>query len=460
MARGVGFGLHCARMEPTLRPAELFAALSEDSGCAFLLESSERDERLARYSFVGFSPSKRITLNGSVMDVDGEQSEVSDPLKALKELRGTASAPAGRGFVGGALGYFSFDYIRQIERQRLGARAIPAGGAHFPDLEFGVFDDVVVFDHRTGSVSYIYRGKSRMDEIRRIARDRDGGDEALRAGPMRCRRTKAQFCKMVERAQEHIKAGDAIQVVLSRRYEARFSGSLLPFYLRLRSINPSPYMYCLRFGERQIVGSSPENLVRVEGRSVVSYATLAGTRPRGRTRSEDMRLERELLGDKKERAEHIMLVDLTRNDIGKVAEIGSVRVPRLMKVRKYSHVQHISSMVAARLRQGCDGFDAFRAIFPAGTVSGAPKVRAIEIIDSLERARRGPYAGAVGYFSSNGDADFAIAIRTLFSEGSKAHIQAGAGIVYDSVPESEFHETEHKAQALMEALKQSGKGSG
>ena len=264
---------------------------------------------------------------------------------------------------------------------------------------------------------------------------------------------KENYEKAVEKAKEYVTAGDIFQVVLSKRYQFQIKGDLIPFYQSLRTINPSPYMYFYKSGDRQIVGSSPEMLVRVENRTVETFP-IAGTRPVAEDPAENNKLARELLADPKERAEHVMLVDLARNDIGKISKYGSVHVPEFMKVHQYSHVQHIVSQVVGELKENLQSYDALRAVFPAGTVSGAPKVRAMEIIDELEPARRGPYAGAVGYFSYNGNADFAITIRTLFADKNQAYIQAGAGIVADSVPEREWFETDHKAKALMQALEQ------
>jgi anthranilate synthase component 1 len=263
--------------------------------------------------------------------------------------------------------------------------------------------------------------------------------------------TKKYFEQAVEKAKDYVACGDIFQVVLSKRYEFRVKGNLTAFYRSLREINPSPYMYFFKAGDRQIVGSSPEMLVRVDDRRVETFP-IAGTRPCVMENSENRRLAKELLADPKERAEHVMLVDLARNDVGKISKFGSVRVPEFMKVHRYSHVQHIVSQVIGDLKEDCECYDALRAVFPAGTVSGAPKVRAMEIIEELEPSRRGPYAGAVGYFSYNGNTDFAITIRTLFADKDKAYIQAGAGIVADSVPEKEWFETEQKAGALMKAL--------
>jgi len=266
---------------------------------------------------------------------------------------------------------------------------------------------------------------------------------------------QSEYEQNVRRAKEYIEAGDIFQVVLSQRLETRFSGDVLRVYRILKRINPSPYMYCLDFGDRKIVGSSPEMLVRVENRTVMTYP-IAGTRPRGKTPEEDTRLEKDMLTDVKERAEHVMLVDLGRNDVGRVAEYGSVRVTKFMGVEKYSHVQHMVSEVEGRIMPGMDEFDAFKSIFPAGTVSGAPKVRAMEIIDELEKDCRGIYAGAVGYFSFNHNMDMAISIRTIIVEKDTAYIQAGAGIVADSIPEREYQESLNKAQGLLKTLEEAG----
>ncbi|MBI3034556.1 anthranilate synthase component I family protein [Candidatus Woesearchaeota archaeon] len=430
-----------------ISPLELFTAISRDHENAFLLESCEGPERLARFSFIGFSPKKAIVLKGKSLKINGDETEFDDPLEILKkEIRKSPSEA--EGFIGGAVGYFSFDYISRIER----VKPAEADDLGFPDFEFGIFDDAVIYDHRKGKAVYSYSGESRLNSIMGLFEQRVQDTAPLKIRSLKCNLSKVEFCRNVETAKKSIISGDVFQVVLSRRHDIIFSGDLIGFYSKLKKINPSPYMYYLKFGERSIVGASPENLIRVEGRGITSYATLAGTRPRGETPEEDRKLEADLLSDEKERAEHLMLVDLTRNDIGKVADIGTVMVPELMNVHKYSHVQHIASLVTARLAKGKDSFDAFKAIFPAGTVSGAPKIRAVEIIRAVERRSRGPYAGAVGYFSSNGNADFAIAIRTLFAKGNRAYIQAGAGIVYDSVPEREFDESERKVRALLDAM--------
>jgi anthranilate synthase component 1 len=318
----------------------------------------------------------------------------------------------------------------------------------------GFFDDGIVFDHRQRRAFYYYSSDNRLAEVERLIKQ-PSDSEALAYNQPKVNITKKRFEKAVEKAKEYIVAGDIFQVVLSKCCEFHVKGDLLAFYRSLREINPSPYMYFFKAGDRQIVGSSPEMLVRVDNRVVETFP-IAGTRPCVEKPSENRRLAKELLADPKERAEHLMLVDLARNDIGKIAKFGSVHVPEFMKVHRYSHVQHIVSQVVGDLKENCECYDALRAVFPAGTVSGAPKVRAMEIIEELEPTRRGPYAGAVGYFSYNGNADFAITIRTLFADKDKAYIQVGAGIVADSVPEREWFETDHKAEALMKALERSG----
>jgi anthranilate synthase component 1 len=324
----------------------------------------------------------------------------------------------------------------------------------FPDLEMGIFDDGFVFNHLQKQAVYYYRDEDRLPEVESLLKQSVESNELGYTQP-KVNTKKESYERAVEKAKEYIISGDIFQVVLSKRYQIEIEGSLIPFYKALRSINPSPYMYFYKSGDRQIVGSSPEMLVRVENRIVETFP-IAGTKPIANDPIENNKLACELLADPKERAEHVMLVDLARNDVGKISKYGSVHVAEFMKVHQYSHVQHIVSQVVGELKDNLQSYDALRAVFPAGTVSGAPKVRAMEIIDELEPTQRGPYAGAVGYFSYNGNADFAITIRTLFADKKDAYIQAGAGIVADSVPEREWFETDHKAKALMQALEQAG----
>jgi anthranilate synthase component 1 len=376
---------------------------------------------------------------------------VSDPLSTIRQILSRFSIKDRRfRLVGGAVGYISYDAVRCWEK--LPNKSIDCLG--FPDVQMGIFNDGIVFDH-TQNVAYYYSlGEDRYNDVIGIKGD------TVEADPLSFRKpivniAENRFESAVDKAKEYIRQGDIFQVVLSKRFDFQIKGDFIGFYRSLREINPSPYMYFFKSGSRQIVGSSPEMLVRVDNRSVETFP-IAGTKPTSQIPAENERLAEELLADPKERAEHVMLVDLARNDIGKVARYGSVQVPEFMQVHRYSHVQHIVSRVVGNLRADCESYDALKAVFPAGTVSGAPKPRAMEIIEELEPMRRGPYAGAVGYFSCNGNADFAITIRTLFADGNKAHVQAGAGIVADSYPEREWFETEQKAQALMKALQVSG----
>ncbi|MGH2693544.1 MAG: anthranilate synthase component I [Actinomycetota bacterium] len=442
----------------------------------FLLESVEGGERWARYSFVGgdaFAVVKaregRVTVEGDAAAPEGGE----PPLAYLKRLLATLRAPTLPGLPplhGGAVGYIGYDCVRELER----LPSAPADDLGLPDLALVLTRTLVALDHFTQRAIVITNVHG--------ARDLDRAyDDAVRRCDETIERLAAplpapsldvdldrpvdfsslvddeEFAGWVQRAKEHILAGDIFQVVPSRRFEALAPASMVGPYRVLRTINPSPYMYLLRFGGSgehdafEIAGSSPEPLVRVTGRKVVSRP-IAGTRPRGRDDDEDAILESELLADEKERAEHVMLVDLARNDVGRVSSFGSVQVDELMVVERYSHVMHIVSNVSGVLAPGRSAFDALTACFPAGTVTGAPKVRAMELIDSFERSRRGPYAGVVGYFDLSGDLDTCITIRTIVGTRGRAYVQAGAGIVADSVPEYEVDETRNKAEALLKAV--------
>ena len=439
-------------------PLEIFSKLYNNYENAYILESIEGPKKLSQYSFIGFDPTLTITIkNGEAIirnerTGEEERKKVKEPLAVIQKTLKNRPGFKEQRFVGGAVGYISYDAVRCWEK--LPERAFD--DQNFPDVEVGVFDDGIVYDHRNKHAFYYYLNENRLAEIDKLLQEPDD-DEGLSHKQLKVNISKERFERAVEKAKEYVTAGDIFQVVLSKRYDFQIRGDLIGFYRNLREINPSPYMYFLKSGEHQIVGSSPEMLVRVENRVVETFP-IAGTRPHVKNPIENKRLTEELLSDPKERAEHVMLVDLGRNDIGKVSKFGSVHLPEFMKVHQYSHVQHIVSRVVGDLRDECDCYDALRAVFPAGTVSGAPKVRAMEIIEELEPTRRGPYAGAVGYFSYNGNADFAITIRTLIVNGDKAHIQVGAGIVADSDPEREWFETEHKAMALIKALESSGSG--
>jgi len=440
-----------------LSPLEIFSKLYKHSENAYLLESIEGPKKLVQYSFIGFNPTATIQVKNGEAVTRNEQTgeeireKTRDPLQTIKSfVKGNSVHNKEFRLVGGAVGYISYDTVRYWEKLPQTVR----DPLNFPDVQLGVFGDGIVFDHKQKHAFYYYSDDKRFAEVERLL-NQPSDCEALSYTQPQVNVTKEYFEHAVEKAKEYVTCGDIFQVVLSKCYEFRFKGDLIEFYQALRRINPSPYMYFLKAGSRQIVGSSPEMLVRVDNRQVETFP-IAGTRACKAEPSENRRLAKELLADPKERAEHVMLVDLARNDLGRISKFGSVHVPEFMKVHRYSHVQHIVSQVVGDLRDDYDCYDALRAVFPAGTVSGAPKVRAMEIIEELEPSRRGPYAGAVGYFSYNGNADFAITIRTLFADKDKAYIQAGAGIVADSIPEREWFETNHKAGALMKALQISG----
>ena len=444
----------------------------------FLLESAEAAERFGRYSFLGFDPKRTLSYkNGTytVVDADGvREVPAQDPFRGLAQIVGKKSVaplPNLPAFVGGAVGYFSYDAVRYLER----LPGAPPDDLNVPEAYFAVTDTLIVFDHLRHKVLVIslvdasnlrdaegegfaaaYRRAA--DDIRRIA-ERLAAPTVHRAlpsgdGPLQVSSnfTRQLYEEAVEKAKEYIRAGDAFQVVPSQRFFAEV-GDLDPFllYRGLRTVNPSPYMTYLKLGDLALVGASPEPLVRVEGRRVMTRP-VAGTRRRGATPEEDALLAEELLADEKERAEHVMLVDLGRNDLGRVGEIGSVRLETFMEVERYSHVMHIVSTVEGDLREDLTALDALAAAFPAGTVSGAPKVRAMEIIDELEPTRRGPYAGATGYYGVDGRLDTCITLRTALLKDGRAFFQAGGGVVADSVPKLEYEETKNKAGAIVRAL--------
>jgi anthranilate synthase component 1 len=439
------------------QPLEIFSKLQKKYKTTYLLESIKGPQKLAKYSFIGFDPKITIQTKNEITKIENQKTgeittqKTKDPLQTIENLLKCEETRNSKfRFVGGAVGYISYDAVRYWEK-------LPENqhkDLGFPDLEMGIFDDGFIFDHLNKQAFYYYRGENRLLEVEDLLGSTVDYEKLTFSTP-KVNTRKEDFERSVEKAKEYVTAGDIFQVVLSKRYQFEIKGDLIPFYESLRTINPSPYMYFYKTCERKIVGSSPEMLVRVENRQVSTFP-IAGTRPITENSNENNRLSNELLADPKECAEHVMLVDLARNDLGRISKYGSVNVPEFMKVHQYSHVQHIVSQVVGDLKDELKSYDALRAVFPAGTVSGAPKVRAMEIIDELEAERRGPYAGAIGYFSYNGNADFAITIRTLFAYKNQAYVQAGAGIVADSVPELEWFETDHKAKALMQALKLAG----
>jgi len=451
-----------------LTPVGAFLALCSGAERSFLLESVVGGERLARYSFLGRDPVATLQVRGGrvlVADATGERAHPGPLPEALRKLLRprAVTLPELPRLTGGAVGYLAWDAIRLFERipDRHGSEAGVVAS-------FCLYRSLVAFDHVRQRLVLIAlaepASRAAWAAAERTLDDLEGGlrgsvataphgtDLALPSEPFE---DAPGYEAAVARAKEHIARGDVFQVVLSR--QRRVVGPADPFaaYRALRSVNPSPYMYFLKEGERAVAGASPEMLVRVEG-SRVETRPIAGTRPRGATPEEDERLGRELLDDPKERAEHLMLVDLGRNDLGRVCRFGSVQVPELMAVERFSHVMHIVSSVSGELRPGMDALDALQATFPAGTLSGAPKVRAMQLIDELEPVARGLYGGALGYVDFTGNSDFCIAIRTLVLDGGRATLQAGAGIVADSDPSAERRETEAKAGALLEALRASG----
>ena len=348
--------------------------------------------------------------------------------------------------IGGLVGFISYDIVRHWENISDKYTEL-----NYADFQFGLFNEGIIFDHEKERVYYYHSGDNNLKEVLELL-DTEREIGTINYTEPISNINKETFENNVDIAKEYVRSGDIFQVVLSRKYEFKISGDLLSIYKSLRTINPSPYMYYFKSNDLNIIGASPEMLVRVTDNQIETFP-IAGTRPRDEDMEKNKKLTEELLSDEKERAEHVMLVDLARNDVGQIARFGSVKVPEFMQVHQFSHVQHIVSKVVGELKDEKDCFEAIRAIFPAGTVSGAPKIRAMEIIQELEKESRGPYAGALGYFSKNMCADFAITIRTLVVKGNKAYIQAGAGIVADSVPEKEWFETEQKAGALIDALK-------
>jgi len=464
--------VYCELCADTETPVSAFMKLNTSRNC-FLLESVEGGEKWARYSFIGLSPSLIFISRGTDITLKKGRSITrmysSNPMLVLRKIMQTYRPVPTEGlprFFGGAVGYVAYDMVRFFERLPDTTR----DDLKWPDAYFMITDTLLIFDnirHNVKVVANVHLDdtqkpleKAYAQAVASIKKTIALLNKPLRSTVRRETQKRSTvssntsrdiFRAMVSKARNYIKAGDIIQVVLSQRFSTRLHTSPFELYRALRIVNPSPYMYFMQLGDVAIVGSSPEVLVRLEHDEIV-VRPIAGTRPRGTDDREDAALEQELRNDPKERAEHIMLVDLGRNDVGRVAEIGTVRVDDLMTVERYSHVMHLVSNVRGTLKKGCDAFDVFMACFPAGTVSGAPKIRAMEIIEELERHRRGPYAGAVGYFSFSGNMDFCITIRTMLVKNKNIYIQAGAGIVLDSDPDREYQETVNKARGMLKAI--------
>ncbi|MCX8082494.1 MAG: anthranilate synthase component I [bacterium] len=443
----------------------------------FLLESAEQEEKVGRYSFLGTNPELVITGKGKDVEIynnrSGEKQTISSEVttSVIDKILLENIAPSYSnlpGFTGGLIGYFSYDFVRQIEK----LPDISPDTLNTPDFFFILAGDMAIFDHFKRKIILVtnvkinewtspeegYKdGCSRLESLKdQIEKHTlllehplsyNNGDVSFQSNFNR-----SAFIDAVKKTKRYIREGDIIQAVIAQRWQKELDIPAFNIYRALRTVNPSPYMFYIDAGEFKLVGSSPEILVKLDGKKA-TIRPIAGTRPRGRNEKEEAKLETELLADEKERAEHIMLVDLGRNDLGRVCIPGTVKVTELMVIEKYSHVMHIVSNVEGKMKPGKSAVDLIKASFPAGTVSGAPKIRAMEIIEEIEPEKRGPYAGAVGYFSLQGNMDFCITIRTFFIKENKLYIQAGAGIVADSVPEKEYRETENKARGLMEAYK-------
>jgi anthranilate synthase component 1 len=454
-----------------LTPVGAYLRIAHDAKYSFLLESVEGGETIARYTFAGANPEEVFRARGRIctLETGGRNLHFDDdPIEQMRRLTARyhpVRVPGLPPLIGGAIGYFAYDMVRLIEK-------IPASGRDdlgLDDCVMMFYLGLIVFDHvrhRVWVIRNVFtEGKGSLRakydaavlEIERARRKLEGPMPEQRRAPrrgalrVRSNMTRPQYLAAVRKAKGYIRAGDIFQVVPSQRFSAKTSAAPFEIYRALRVVNPSPYLYLLKLDDVSVVGSSPEMLVKVQGRDVF-YRPIAGTVPRGRDENEDRELEAKLLADPKERAEHIMLVDLGRNDLGRVSEYGSVKPERLMYVERYSHVMHLVSSLRGRLREGVDCFEALMSCFPAGTLSGAPKIRAMEIIDEIEPTRRGIYAGAILYLDFSGNLDSCIALRTLVAKGGRVYIQAGGGVVADSVPEREYQETVNKARAVLKAL--------
>ncbi len=485
-------------------PIQVLRILKAVSSHCYLLESVEDSRQWGRYTFLGYDPAMEIVCRGNRAVVTGpegvREEEISHPREIIRQVLAEYKSPKVKGmppFTGGLVGYFSYDYVkygepvlrtgaagsgdaaRNLEKAKAAEMAgetksqgngVESAESDFPDADLMLFDKVIAFDQFRQKILLIdnVRLDCLEEDYRRAEADLKAMEELIRHGTeapaeglelkseFRPAFTKEEYCAMVEAGKKHILEGDIFQVVLSNELEAEFAGSLLNAYRVLRTTNPSPYMFYFS-GNVEIAGASPETLAKLTD-GCISTFPLAGTRPRGKTDEEDARLEKELLADEKELAEHNMLVDLGRNDIGRVSRIGSVKVEKYLSIERYSHVMHIGSTITGRLREDKDALDALDAILPAGTLSGAPKIRACQIIEELEGGRRGIYGGAVGYLDFSGNMDVCIAIRLAYARDGKVTVRSGAGNVADSVPELEYQECLNKARAVLNAIETAGKG--
>lgn len=449
-------------------PMQVLRILKGKSRHCFMLESVENQEKWGRYTFLGYDPKLEITCTDGVMTIKNGNKEIKNvkhPAECIKKILQEYTSPKLKGlptFTGGLVGYFSYDYIKYSE-PNLKLDADDEEG--FKDVDLMLFDKVIAFDNLHQKIIVIANASTdnldkdyercinEIDEILDLIQN--GTQTAILPGKITTKFkslfSEEEYCTMVEKAKKYIYEGDIFQVVLSNRLEAGYEGSLLNAYRVLRTINPSPYMFYFSSDDIEVAGASPETLVKLED-GVLHTFPLAGTRPRGKNEKEDTEFEKDLLEDEKEKAEHNMLVDLGRNDLGKISKFGTVVVEHYMDILKYSHVMHIGSTVKGTIRDDKDGLDAVDAVLPAGTLSGAPKIRAMEIINELENNKRGIYGGAIGYIDFTGNIDTCIAIRTVFKKNGKIFVRSGAGIVADSVPKNEYHECINKAKAVMDAV--------
>ncbi|MDD6456658.1 MAG: anthranilate synthase component I [Lachnospiraceae bacterium] len=450
-------------------PIEVMRILKRVSDHCYMLESVADNEKWGRYTFLGYNPGLEITCLNGHMKIGDLHFDTTDPRTYLKQILAERKSPRIEGlptFTGGLVGYFSYDYLKYAEPS-LHLDATDTEG--FQDVDLMLFDKVIAFDHYRQKIILIvnisldqYESEYHRAELelQHMADLIQNGTPAPNVpgqmtSPMRPLFSKEQYCSMIEKAKHHIREGDIFQIVLSNRLEADFEGSLFNAYRILRTVNPSPYMFYFSSSDLEVAGASPETLVKLED-GVLHTFPLAGTRPRGKTEAEDKQLEAELLADPKELAEHNMLVDLGRNDIGKISKFGSVAVEKYHSIERYSHVMHIGSTVRGELADDRTALDAIDAILPAGTLSGAPKIRACQLINDLENNKRGIYGGAIGYLDFTGNLDTCIAIRIAYKKNGKVFVRSGAGIVADSVPESEYQECINKAAAVVKALEAGG----
>lgn len=455
----------CELLSDICTPIQAVRKLKNVSSHCFLLESAEAQENWGRYSFLGFDPKLSITCSDGEMRVGDVTLTTENPTAVLRQILAEYKSPRIPGmppFTGGLTGYFSYDYLGYAEPT---VRRKTEDTEHFKDVDLMLFDKVIAFDNFRQKIILIanvrldegdagyHRAEMELNELRRLIME---GAEAKEVpgrltGEITPLFDRDTFCSMVEKARYYIKEGDIFQVVLSNRLSAPYEGSLLNTYRVLRTVNPSPYMFYFSGTDVEVAGASPETLVKLEN-GVLHTFPLAGTRPRGKSREEDLHLEEELLQDEKELAEHNMLVDLGRNDLGKISRFGSVQVEKFHEVLRFSHVMHIGSTVRGEIREDKDALDAIEAVLPAGTLSGAPKIRACQLIGEMENNKRGIYGGAIGYIDFAGNMDTCIAIRIAYKKNGKVFIRSGAGIVYDSVPEKEHEECLNKARAVLNAL--------